>query len=128
MLPDAQDLPASAAQASMISCIPNAIPLDLPVPLFRQLEPPRGKSPAMPEVAIHKNRDSQVSEHEVGPPREIAGVKLGPQAQCGQHAGDSTLWPRVLPANPRHHGASCLRRHEIPAMLSAWLAKRIKPG
>jgi hypothetical protein len=70
MLPDAANFPSSPLEPSEVPLIACPIGAKLISPKVRQLVLPRGQTPAMPEVAIDKNRDAMPAENDIRTSRE----------------------------------------------------------
>jgi hypothetical protein len=66
MLPQANDSPAHAPELSEIACVSRTISGDFGLPELGDTVPPRWESEAVPEVAVHENRQSCAPKDHVG--------------------------------------------------------------
>lgn len=78
---------------------------------------------AVPEAAVHEQRDMQPREHEVRCTREVLPMKAEAQPHGVSSTAYGHLRPRVLPANPRHHLAASLLADYVHNR-TLWLIRR----
>jgi hypothetical protein len=76
MAPDATDSPSHSLKLSEVSLITRAISTQLVSPKARQLMLPSWKTPSVPEVAINKNGNVKIREHNIGTSGERPIVTL----------------------------------------------------
>lgn len=118
MLPNPYNDPACPPKEPTVSCIPLHVASDLAFPLFGQLHPPMVEAPTVPEIAINKHRDPQLTNDEVRSPRQVTGMNLIVNAHVVQHGGYGEFRLCVPPSDPGHHSAALLGRHDVPAVLA----------
>ena len=76
VLPQPDYCPSCAPQLPEITLVSPDITGDLALPVFRELQAPNRKTPAVEEVAVDEYCYSGLSDHEIGSPRQVAGVLL----------------------------------------------------
>lgn len=73
----------------------------------------------MPEVTVDEDRHAGLAEDEVRSAGQVPSMFLPFQSHEPQFGGEPELRPRLPPADARHHGTSCFRRHKV-APVPSW--------
>lgn len=108
--PKAYHAPTLSAQASEITSIATAIPLDFSSPIISQLVLPRRKSPSMPKITVYENRQLSSRKDEIGFARERFHVSPASQPPPAKRRCNNLFKRRVPPFYSLHRFAALFRR------------------
>ncbi len=109
-LPYGQDSPARLDQTGTVLFVPALVAADLllPEPGPCRGQPEHGTLVAVPEAAMHEDRDSMSGKDEIGPAGEIADMQTVPQTRGVETTAQDQLGSGVAAANAAHVVASAL--------------------
>lgn len=124
MLPDSQDLPARAAEASVVQRITSAGSGNLCLPVLRELHPPGLEAPSMPEVAVYEYAQGVLRKHEIRASRQGAVMHYERGTHAFQHLPDDSFRLGSLALNAAHYPATRFGAQEIATMLAGWTLNR----
>ena len=108
MLPQPNHDQACLPQNPTVSRVPPHVARDLALPFLGKLQAPLCEAPTMPEIAVNKHHYTQITNNEVRPSRQVAGVNLIVDAHAVQDGPYGEFRLCVPPSDPRHHRAALL--------------------
>src|SRR5688572_2926186 len=97
----------------MVAGVAATIGSDLQVPSLRQLHAPCGEPPAMPEIAVNKDCDTQIAEHEVRSTRQVGSVTFAVEAGPAEELRHDSFGTCVPAFDPGHQRAPLGRTHDV---------------
>ena len=113
VLPETNHDPPRPSKASKIALIAPSIPLDLCLPIRRELVFPGREPPPVPVVAVNKYRNTAPREHEVWPPWKRGAMFSEAESPCVHELAYHELGLGVDAPYAGHHVASLCRRKVI---------------
>ena len=127
-IPATNDGPALAPQASVVASVTSTVGFDFRFPVLAELVSPRGKTPAMPESAVHEHGYPAHADDKIRPAGKVASLRFGREPGAREQCRHNALGSRVASANARHHARSGRRVQEVTAMLALPLHGRHNLG
>src|SRR6266851_1523308 len=102
VLPEPDNVPASAPQPAEVQSIAPPVSFDLGTPVCRQARVPLGEPPAVPEIAIYEDHHLLARENHVRAAGQRHDVRAVAQAAAVGDAAHGPLAARVHAADARH--------------------------